>query len=582
MPHARPRFLALLPLAALAACATAPFGGGPGGAPRPTASAATPPDLAGASAYGLFLAGQEAVNGGHGNAAAGYFDRAATVGPAPDGPLLGARAFSALLLAGDVRKAAAIAPTDPSIEAPMRHLGALTRGVEALAEGDARGAHAILTGPDVGAPHQAPAALLAPWAAAAAGDVRGATVHPVIPGEPISQFFANLDQGKLFERFGRYEEAETAFRALIAGGDPGGLASLALGEMLERRGRAPEAVALYDRALAHDPADQAVRNARERARARKQPPPLPSLPQAAAEALIAPATLLIVQKQEEVALAYLRLALRLDPGRDEAWMLVGDIMGDIGDVEGARAAYLAPRRGSDQFVAARGKLAWTYQSDGDKAAALKIARETVAAAPNSPDAGANLADLLRADERYDESAKVLDGLIAAQGARPDWRLLYMRAVDFQEAGRWAQAERDLSAALKERPDEPELLNFLGYSWIDRGENLPQAIAMVKKAVDLNPQSGAMLDSLGWGYYRLGDYKTAVEKLEAAVALEAGDPDVNNHLGDAYWRVGRLNEARFQWRRVLTLEPTAKLKAEVEIKLKSGLDGAAAPSVVAGS
>ena len=177
---------------------------------------------------------------------------------------------------------------------------------------------------------------------------------------------------------------------------------------------------------------------------------------------------------------------------------------------------------------------------------------------------------------------MLDHLIAGEGDKADWRLLYMRAVDFQESGRWAEAERDLSAALKLSPNEPELLNFLGYSWIDRGEKLTQAMAMVKKAVDLNPQSGAMLDSLGWGYYRLGDYPTAVEKLEAAVVIEAGDPDVNNHLGDAYWRVGRFDEARFQWRRVLTLEPSAKLRTEVEEKLKSGLDGAAKPSVVAGS
>ena len=574
------RLLPLLPLAALAACATAPANLGP--APRVAGGAGAAQGSRDDSSYGLFLAGQAAVNGGHGETAAAYFGRAATLDAGADAHLLDTRAFSASLLAGDVKRASTIAPVAPSIEPPMRHLGALVRGVEALAEGDAKGAYAILTGPDVGSPHKAAAALLAPWAAAAAGDTQGATVHPVLAGEPIAQFFANLDQGKIYERLHRYDEAETAFRSLIASGDPGGLASLNLGELLERRGLRPQAVAIYDQALARNPADGSLLEARARARSRKTPPAAPSIRQSAAEALIASATVLIVQKQEEVALAYLRLSLRLDPGRDEAWMLVGDIMTDIGDLEAARAAYLTPKRGSDQFVAARGKLAWTYQGAGDKSAAIRIARETLASAPASQDAGSTLADLLRADERYDDSAKVLDGLIARQGDKADWRLLYMRAVDLQESGRWAEAERDLSAALKERPDEPELLNFLGYSWIDRGEKLPQAMAMVKKAVDLNPQSGAMLDSLGWGYYRLGDYKTAVEKLEAAVVLEAGDPDVNNHLGDAYWRVGRLTEARFQWRRVLTLEPSAKLKAEAEAKLQSGLDGAARPALVAGS
>jgi Flp pilus assembly protein TadD len=136
--------------------------------------------------------------------------------------------------------------------------------------------------------------------------------------------------------------------------------------------------------------------------------------------------------------------------------------------------------------------------------------------------------------------------------------------------RWPEAEADLKAALALKPEEPELLNYLGYSWIDRGERLPEAMAMVEKAVAANPKSGAMIDSLGWAHYRLADYKKAVEFLEQAVELDAGDPEINNHLGDAYWRVGRRDEAQFQWRRVLTLDPDAKIKADAAGKLASGL------------
>jgi Flp pilus assembly protein TadD len=96
------------------------------------------------------------------------------------------------------------------------------------------------------------------------------------------------------------------------------------------------------------------------------------------------------------------------------------------------------------------------------------------------------------------------------------------------------------------------------------------MGLVEKAVAANPKSGAMTDSLGWAHYRLGDYKKAVELLEAAVELEAGEPEINDHLGDAYWQVGRRNEANFQWRRVLTLDPPAKLKVGAEAKLKTGL------------
>jgi Flp pilus assembly protein TadD len=106
--------------------------------------------------------------------------------------------------------------------------------------------------------------------------------------------------------------------------------------------------------------------------------------------------------------------------------------------------------------------------------------------------------------------------------------------------------------------------------IDRGERLKEALAMVEQAVAANPRSGAMVDSLGWAFYRMGDYRKAAEKLEQAVELDAGDPEINNHLGDAYWKVGRRDEAQFQWRRVLTLNPDDKMKAAAESKLASGL------------
>jgi Flp pilus assembly protein TadD len=556
------RLAVLASLTVLAACASA--GGGASPASTGPSSAAS-----GESAYGLFLAGQAAMDSGLGDEASGYFNRAAGAAAGTDAGLLQSHTFTAALLAGDVKQAAALAPTADA-DLAMQHLAGLTVAVEDMAEGQGAKARVILDSRQVGAPHAAAAALLSPFAAAEAGDNEAAIAHPVIDNDPVAQFFASLDQGKLFERVHRYDEAETAFRALIERGDPGAIASASLGAFLERRGRWADAVATYDQALARTPGDTSLMTAKARAESKRNAPPMPSLRESAAEALIAPASVLMVQKREEVALAYLRLALRLDPTRDTAWLLVGDILTDAGDPEGARAAYLTPKPGSPDFVAARAKLAWSYQAAGKKDEALKVSRDALAAEPENREAATTLADLLRADEQYNESVTVLDRLIASEGASPDWRLLYMRAVDFQESDRWVLAERDLTTALKQRPDEPELLNFLGYSWIDRGERLHEALAMVQKAVDTDPKSGAMIDSLGWGYYRLGDFNKAVEKLELAVSIEAGDPDVNNHLGDAYWQVGRKVEARFQWSRVLTLEPSPKLRTEVEAKLKNGL------------
>jgi Flp pilus assembly protein TadD len=560
------RLIALTSLVTVAACASQ-------GAPSPVSGPSSA--ASGESAYGLFLAGQSAINSGLGSDATVYFSRAAGAADGADAALLQSHTFTAALLAGDVKAAATIAPTSDSDPA-VRHLARLTQAVEALAEGHGDKARALLDARQPDNAHSAAIRLLEPFAAAAAGDSEAAIALPVIEGDAVAMFFANLDQGKLFERAHRFDEAETAFRALIQRGDPGGIASANLGELLERRGRWSDAAAIYDQALARAPNDQTLLAGRARAKAQQGAPPLPSLRESAAEALIAPASVLALQKQEEVALAYLRLALRLDPTRDTAWLLVGDILTDVGDTEGAREAYRTPKLGTVDYVAARAKLAWSYQGDKRNEEALKVARETLAAEPKSRDAATTLADLLRADEQYEESVRVLDKLIASEGLSPDWRLLYMRAVDLEESDRWPQAERDLTAALKQRPEEPELLNFLGYSWIDRGEKLREAVAMVQRAVDANPKSGAMIDSLGWGYYRLGDYNDAVEKLEEAVAIEAGDPDVNNHLGDAYWQVGRKNEARFQWNRVLTLEPSPKLRREVDAKLKNGLGGLPTP------
>ncbi|MDE2356748.1 MAG: tetratricopeptide repeat protein, partial [Alphaproteobacteria bacterium] len=306
-------------------------------------------------------------------------------------------------------------------------------------------------------------------------------------------------------------------------------------------------------------------------------PPLPTLRRAAAEALIAPAGVMVTQKSDDVAMAYLRLALRLDPTRDEAWILVGDVLAAEGDTAAAHAAYARPGPNSPNYVEGQLKLAWAEQEAGNTDKALARVRALAGAHPHDREVAISLADILRAGGRYPDSIKLLDTLISTEGEVQDWRLLYMRADDEQESGDWPAAERDLKRALILQPNEPELLNFLGYSWIDRGERLNEALDMIKRAVALDPHSGAMIDSLGWGYYRLGDYAEAVKQLEAAVLLEPGDPDINDHLGDAYWRAGRKLEAQFQWRRVLSLDPSAKLKAQAEAKLKDGLgEPSAAP------
>lgn len=547
--------VAIAPLLLVAACATAPED-----------VAWTPPvnDGMGGSAYGAFLAGQGALNDGAGAEAAAYFARAELEGGSSD--LLRDRAFTAAVLAGDIQKAASLAPAGADASEATKRLGQLVKGVEFMANGDGKQAQAALAPEAIGFPHRGAAALLSPWAAAMAGDQEASLVRPEMRGDRVVDYFGQLGQAYLYERARRYDEAETDFKAITGGDTPGDIAVMAYGAFLERRNRRPDAIALYDRALQNQPSNQGLVAARARAMSGKGAPPAPTLKQGAAQVLIAPAAGMLAAKQEQLGLAYLRLALRLDPGRNEAWLMVGDLMESAGDVEGARAAYAKPKPGTPEFGAARTKLAWSYQNAKQTDQALKLAQAD--AASGDPEAKVTYADLLRANERYAESAQVLT-LVIDERTTPDWRLLYMRGIAYERAGDWHKAEGDLQAALKLRPEEPELLNYLGYSWIDRGERLAEALGMVERAVAANPQSGAMIDSLGWAHYRLGDYKKSVELLEQAVELEAGDPEINNHLGDAYWRVGRRVEAQYQWRRVLTLDPDDRIKADVDAKLVSG-------------
>ena len=551
------RFLlasACAPFLLLGACATVPPGEREAVAPA-----------AADSAYGLFLAGNSALNEGRNADAAKFLDLAKTQGG--DDPAVTERAFTAALMAGDIEKAAALAPDGPNASDQGRRMGRLVKAVQALADNKGKAAREVLGTDGVGFPHRGAVALLTPWIAASVGDVDGSLVRPTLRGDGGVDYFGQIGQAHLFERARRYDEAETDFKAITAGDSPSEIAVTTYGAFLERRGRRPDAVALYDAALRRNPSNAPMRIARTRAAAGKAAPAAPTLKEGAAFALLAPAATLISAKQYPVGLAYLRLALRLDPQRNDGWLMLGDVLQQQGDIEGARAAYLRPKPSAAEFPAAQSKLAWSYQSAGDKVQAMKLAR--AAAATGDLDGRLTLADLLAANQTYPEAIALWSELIA-DGKSTDWQIYFARGRAYEQTGRWKEAEADLSKALALRPDEAELLNYLGYAWIDRGERLPEAMAMVEKAVAANPRSGAVVDSLGWAHYRLGDFKKAVEILEQAVELEAGDPEINNHLGDAYWMVGRKDEAVFQWKRVLTLKPDDKIKADAEKKLASGV------------
>ena len=564
---------------ALAGCATAPSGAPLAASPLMGAPAVAQDDDSSSSNFGLFLAGQAALHNGRSEDAARYFTRAAQGAgdqaeddqAEDDQALIREKAFEAAIMAGDIDRASGLAPADPNGPSPPQRLARLVRAVDALADGRAKDANAILKAPGGGAAFAGGITLLKPWAAAAAGDAEGAVTLPGAPVARLTRLSAQENQALLLERAKRFDEAETDYKALTGNAQLGALYVQSYGAFLERRGRAKDAVALYTDALKRAPADRELKRALARAAAAKPAPAMLSLKQGAAKALTAAAELALVDKQINEGEVYLRLALKLDPQRDESWILLGDIRAASGLSASAREAYAHVASSSPVWPEARQRVVASYQADGDNEAALKLVDELLKAEPTNRDALVAQADILRATNRFDEAVKVLDVLIAdGSSGQPGWALYFERGTALDRAGHWPEAERDLLKALTLQPDQPDVLNYLGYSWVVRGEKTQQALGMLQRAFLAQPNSGEIADSLGWAYYSMGDFKQAVQRLERAVSLSPVSPEITDHLGDAYWRAGRKTEAQYQWSRVLTLSPTPELKTAAEQKINSGL------------
>ncbi len=216
--------------------------------------------------------------------------------------------------------------------------------------------------------------------------------------------------------------------------------------------------------------------------------------------------------------------------------------------------------------------AQTLSAKGASDTALELLGALAPQNENDIDLFNALAKLNLDDKKYAESSlNYSKALSLLPHKEPkDWFYFYGRGISYERQKMWDKAELDFKEALRLSPNQPEVLNYLGYSWVDQNLHLQQALTLIRKAVKLKPNSGYYVDSLGWAYYRLGKYKDAVGLLEKAVSLQPDDPVINDHLGDVYWRVGRHNEARYQWKQVLSLEPEKDLIMQINQKMTSGL------------
>ena len=307
-------------------------------------------------------------------------------------------------------------------------------------------------------------------------------------------------------------------------------------------------------------------------RSGNKPAPFIATPsQGVSEVLFSLAAAMNGDQSADAALMYSQLALALNP--DEAVMrsMVGDIYSDMKANQLAITAYERVPTTSPLRNYADTQIAINLQTDDKAKEAIEKLQYVVAKDPKNTEALIILGGLYRIGKELPKAVDAYSQVIALQGAdKTQWRIYYFRGISYDQMKDYVKSEADFRKALALSKDEPSVLNYLGYSMIDRGVKLDEAIAMVKRAVDLKPNDGYIVDSLGWAYYTMGDYDQAVNYLERAVDLNAADPTIAQHLGDAYWQVGRKLEARFQWQHAKDNHPEPEDVGHIEDRLKNGL------------
>ncbi len=534
--------------------------------PIPETWAPVPTDAAGRSAYGLYLSGRLAGIRGDRATAARFLAESHAL--TPEQPSLGDQAFREGLFSGDLD---AVVRLTPSVQGTplLAESGRLVEAVQLFSRGDARGSLAVLDTQDFPGPFAEVARYLRPVLALALGDDATA-LAPVAATDPAATtLILRLERARALETRRRFDDAEQEYRALIAAPAGAQLFGVDFGEFLERRGRRDEARPIYEAAIQAQTAEPRVVAALERVRGRGRAPALPTPQQTAADALQFASLWASNDEAHELAAIFLRLAESLSPG-DQVVLRLGYALAAAEQEHSARDAF-ARVSPTDPvlYAGAQYNLALSLQREEMVQEAIEALRRADIAAPDQPMILYALAGQLVALGQDQEALDILNRpSVNTAGQLPQFR--FLRGAALERLGRIDEAEGELWSALQANPEDPVMLNHLGYLWVDSGRRVDQGAEMIARAHAADPENGNIQDSLGWAQYRQGQYDTAVETLEQAVAKEPANAEIVDHLGDAYWQVGRRREAEWQWTRVLTLEPDPGQRAEIEQKLMAGL------------
>jgi tetratricopeptide (TPR) repeat protein len=528
-------------------------------------------DLAHATASGSYLAARHAGTERDSATAAAYYLNVLKSDPR-NAELL-SRTFLSVLTEGDIEEAARLADRVVQVDRNDR-IARLVLGVRALKQKQYALARQDFAQSIRGPVTDLTATLLTAWAYAGAGDTHSAIdALDRLSGPDWYGIFKDVHAALILDLAGNKKDAAKRYERAYKADAVAVRNVQSYGRFLSRNASKEEALKIYGEFAKTVPNHPVVEEEVKAINAGEKLPPLVDSAQAgAAEALYGLGSSIGRRGGEDLALVYLHLALYLEPNHQMALLSLADLYEALKKPDLAIKIYDKIPQSSSLHRNAEIQIASDLDALERTDEAKKRLEKLLVDHPNDNESILALANILRGRKEFGECADIYSKALAniPNPEKPNWVIFYFRGICYERSKQWPLAEADLKKALELFPDQPLVLNYLGYSWIDQGVKLDEGMNMIRRAVEQRPDDGYIVDSLGWANFRIGNYDEAVKDLERAVELKPEDPTINDHLGDAYWRVGRVLEARFQWTHARDLKPEPDDLPKIEAKLKSGL------------
>ncbi len=534
-------------------------------------------DLKSLTMSGSYLAARHASVERDASSAATFYRSALRTDP-KNNELLD-RAFISSLADGDIDEAVKLADRILLIDKSNR-VARLVVGVRDLKLKKYASAQANINQSIRGPITDLVATLLSGWASYGAGDTKTAVANiDKLTGPEWYPIFKDLHSGMILELAGKEKDAGARLERAYKLDDSMLRVADANARWLSRNKDAPAAMAVYEAFDKKLPRHPLVLEGLRETRAGKKLAPLVDSAQAgAAEALYGIGATLTRRGGEDLALVYLQLSLYLVPNHPLALLSLADLYESVKKPAMAIKVYERMPASSPLKRNAQIQLATDLDAADRSDEAIKILKSVTAEDPKDLEAIMALGNIERGRKKFADCvvtySQGIDALPKIEDKASEDKAnavyYYYRGICEERSKQWSKAEADMRKALELQPEQPHVLNYLGYSWIDQGINLDEGMKMIKRAVDQRPDDGYIVDSLGWTYFRIGNYEDAVKNLERAIDLKPEDPTINDHLGDAYWRVGRTLEAKFQWAHARDLKPEPEELPKIEAKLENGL------------